>query len=151
MALSTSTSQSASLRIHIHNCSEEHAKKMTDSGPILQRVHLGHPKMKYWEACHPCAFLRYLTSVSSSFAQIMKTAIDGGSPLRLIIYMDEMNPGNPCRPEKSRTMQCIYWCFADWPAWMLTRTFAWPCLPVIRSTSVESIEKGMSFFAKPIF
>ena len=138
------------LRKDIHNCSEEHAKQVTDYGPIIQRVHLGHPKMKYWEVCHPFAFLWYLTSISSSFAQIMKTAIDGGNPLRLVIYMDEMNPGNPFRPEKSRTMQCIYWCFVDWPAWMLTRTFAWPCLSVIRSTIVESIEGGMSFFVKPI-
>ena len=44
---------------------------------------------------------------------VLTIALDGGNPLRLVIYLDEMNSGNPFRPEKSRTMQCSYWCVAD--------------------------------------
>ena len=97
------------------------------------------------------AFIWLVTSLSPAFSQIMRDVVgDGSTPLRLVIYADEMNPGNPFRPEKSRTVQCIYWCFADWPQWMLTRTFSWPCLSVLRGDIVDGIEGGMSFLVKPI-
>ena len=128
-----------------------HATTQTPYGPLIQKVRLDHHRMKYWEVCNPMAFIWLVTSLSPAFSQIMRDVVgDGSTPLRLVIYADEMNPGNPFRPEKSRTMQCIYWCFADWPQWMLTRTFAWPCLSVLRGDIVDGIEGGMSFLVKPI-
>ena len=73
-----------------------------------------------------------------------------GRPLRLVLYADEMNPGNPWRPEKSRTLQCIYWAFVDWPSHGLSRTFTWPVLCTIRSTIVNKIPGGMSYICRMI-
>jgi len=71
-------------------------------------------------------------------------------PLRVVIYIDEINPGSPLRPEKSRTLQAVYWCFADWPEWLLSRTAAWPTFGTLRSTVVESLPGGVSEFMKLI-
>ena len=139
------------LKTDIARATRSHASTETPYGPLIQRVRLDHRKLKYWDVCHPMAFLWLVSSLSATFSQIMRDIIgDGSVPLRLIIYADEMNPGNPFRPDLGRKMQCVYWAFADWPQWMLSRTFAWPCLSVLRSAIVETIEGGMSFLVKPV-
>ena len=126
----------------------EHVNVDTPYGKVIQTVHLDAPKLKYLDVCSPLALLYYLGMLSVTFAEIMHDLCRSGRPLRLIIYADEMCPGNPFRPEKSRTLQCVYWCFADWPDFMLTRTFAWPVLTLIRSTVVSSIAGGMAYVCR---
>ena len=132
----------------LRQASEHHAKHETPYGKIVQRVELNTKKLKYLDYVNPFAFLHYLTVISESFATLMHDVCTTGRPLRLIIYADEMNPGNPFRPEKSRTLQCVYWAFADWPAHVLSRTFAWPVLCLVRSTVVAEIEGGMSYLCR---
>ena len=66
--------------------------------------------------------------------------------MRIIIYIDELCPGTPFRPEKSRTLQAIYWAFADWPQHVLQRTAAWPVSGTVRSTIVEMLPGGVAGF-----
>ena len=72
------------------------------------------------ECINPFAYLYLLSSISTSFGTMMKDcAKDPTTPLRLILYIDEVNPGNPLRPDRGRTTHAIQWSFADWPAWTL--------------------------------
>ena len=135
-------------RRELREASEHHAKQDTPYGKVVQRVELNTKKLQYLDYVNPFAFLYYLTMISESFATLMHNACQLGRPLRLIIYADEMNPGNPFRPEKSRTLQCVYWAFADWPAHVLSRTFAWPVLCLVRSSVVGEIEGGMSYLCR---
>ena len=45
---------------------------------------------------------------------------------------------------------CIYWTLVDWPDWMLNRSFAWPCLSIIRSTLMHELEGGAAYLARVI-
>ena len=79
----------------------------------------------------------------------MKSCIKPGKPLTMILYMDELCPGNPFRPEKGRKIQGIYWCILEWPDWILRRSAMWPVLGVILSATVEKFPGGISgFYAK---
>ena len=125
-----------------------HSKQETPYGPVVQRLELGLSGLKYLNVVNPFAYLYYLSTISQSFSELMHDCCKGGHPLRLIIYADEMNPGNPFRPEKSRTLQCVYWAFADWPSHVLSRTFSWLVLFTMRSTMVEKIPGGMSYMCR---
>ena len=130
---------------------EAHAKTMTPYGPVVQEVQLDAPQLPKWDICHPFAFLWHLTMISEGFRTVTNSiCTPGHRVLRLIIYADELVPGNPFRPEKSRTLMCIYWAFVDWPSWLLTRTFAWPCLSILRSTIIKSLPGGMTYLARII-
>ena len=137
-------------RRDLQHASEHHANQQTPYGNVVQRLELNAPGLNFLNVCHPFAFLWYLSSISTAFAELMSSACEqaGGYGLRLVIYVDEMCPGNPFRPEKSRTLQCVYWAFVDWPAHVLSRTFAWPCLCLIRSCVVDQIPGGMSYICR---
>lgn len=135
----------------LKRAAEHHANQQTPYGAVVQKIELNAPRLKYLDIVHPFAFLYYLTKISAHFAQLMyECCRDNVNPLRLIVYADEMTPGNPFRPEKTRTLQCIYWAFVDWPAHVLCRTFAWPVLCLIRSPIVASIDGGMSYIVRMI-
>ena len=138
------------LRRQMQHATEAHANAMTPYGKVVQGIRLDSSKLKTWEICHPFALLWYLTSISVNFADMMRKCTTSGRPLRLVVYVDGLIPGNPFRPEKSRKLECIYWTFVDWPGWLLSRTFAWPCLSIIRSSVVEDLEGGMSYLARVI-
>ena len=87
---------------------EYHAKQKGPYGPVVQKLLLDAPGLQYLHIVNPFALIHHLTMISIHFATMMHQCCTPGRPLRLIIYADEMNPGNPFRPEKSRTLQCIY-------------------------------------------
>jgi hypothetical protein len=133
----------------LKKASDAHGEADTPYGKVLQEMPLRSNILKRWKFCHPMALMFYLCVISTAFADIM-SATPTSQPLRIVIYIDEINPGNPLRPEKSRTLQAVYWCFADWPDWLLSRTAAWPTFGTLRSTVVESLPGGPSEFMKHI-
>ena len=112
------------LRSKLQAATEAHSKTVTPYGPVVQPIRLDHPKLRDWDICSPFAWLYHMATISTEFARVMKSCADRG-PLRIVIFCDEMIPGNPFRPEKSRTLMCIYWAIVDWPGYLLSRTFAW--------------------------
>jgi len=96
------------------------------------------------------ALIYYLSTISTWFADIMTTSNIAGKPMRIIIYIDEICPGNPLRPDKSRTLQAIYWAFADWPQWLLQRTAAWPCFGTMRSKLAKLLPGGEAGLLKMV-
>ena len=61
------------------------ASKTTPYGKLLQNMRL--PSFN-WKICHPLALVYYLASVSSFFYNLMKSCIQPGVPLNIIIYID---------------------------------------------------------------
>lgn len=138
-------------KTEMKKAAEHHANQETPYGKVVQRVEINSPRLKYLDIVHPFAFMYYLTTISVAFAKLMYDCCkDNPHPLRLVVYADEMTPGNPFRPEKTRTLQCVYWSFVDWPAHVLCRTFAWPVLCLIRTPIVESLDGGMSYICRMI-
>lgn len=136
------------LRRDIQAAVESMGNTETPYGQIIQKVRLNAPGLQDWEICHPFAFLWYMTQHSAAFREVMRKSTCDGRKLRLIIYMDGLVPGNPFRPDKGRSMMCIYWAFVDWPSYMLSRTFAWPCLSILRESIMHTIPGGASYLAR---
>lgn len=123
--------------------SKRHAYTNTPYGPLVQSIDLGIAGCERWEYLHPFAFLYQLSAVSPAFAQIMRSVCTASRPLRIVIYADGLIPGNPFRPEASRKLMCIYWCIADWPGWLLQRSFAWPVFGILRESLIADIQGGL--------
>jgi hypothetical protein len=119
-----------------------HCTAETPYGKVVQSMPLPLDKLPHWEYAHPLALLYYLSKLSGRFGDLMAKCNTPGVALGLIIYIDEICPGNPLRPEKSRTLHAIYWAIADWPQWLLQRTAAWPCFGTIRSKLVDEFLPG---------
>ena len=132
------------MRRHLRLAGERHTTAKTPYGPVIQSLDLG-PSLRAWEYCNPFAYLWYSCTLSPAFAAIMRDCCIDGRPCPLIIYVDEVEPGNPFRHERTRTLQCVYWAFSNWPQWLLQRTAAWPTFGVLRSSKLEDIEGGLSF------
>ena len=96
------------------------------------------------------ALIYYLAQLSHTFASMMFESHVPGVPTKLVIYIDEICPGNPLRPDKARTLQAIYWCFADWPQWVLQRTAAWPTFGVLRSSLAQKLPGGVAQLMKMV-
>ena len=120
----------------------------TPYGTVVASMALPIAELPEWKYCNPLALLHYLCTISVQFAQMMQSCSTVGVPLKLIIYIDEICPGNPLRMDKARTLQAIYWAFADWPQWFLQRTAAWPCFGTIRSTLVDKLPGKVSQLMK---
>lgn len=127
-----------------------HANHDTPYGKVVQRVHLGLPKLEYLDIVHPFALMFYLCQLSVAFASMMYECARSGNPVRLVVYLDGMNPGNPFRPEASRKLLCVYWALVDWPAHVLGRTFAWPVIAIIREAVVKTIPGATSYICRLI-
>lgn len=133
------------LKRKLTEAATDHAKTDTGLyGPLVQSLDIGVPGFERWEYLNPYAFLYYLSSISHSFATMMKSISSGDRPLRIVLYADALIPGNPFRPEPSRQLMCIYWCIADWPQHVLQRSFAWPVFSIIRCKIMHQIQGGLS-------
>ena len=138
------------VRRKITSAVSDHADAQTPYGTVVQRMAMPLQKLRQWDYIHPMALLYYLSIISFAFALMLADSAVPGIPMRLIIYIDEICPGNPLRPDKARTLQAIYWCCADWPQWVLQRTAAWPCFGTIRSALVKDLPGGCSQLMKMI-
>ena len=141
-----------SLRRKVQVGVEAHSHVETPYGPMVQQIQIGTSSLSMWDICNPLAFLYYMSSISTYFCTVMRDCATrrAGLPLRLVLYADEMIPGNPFRPDQGRKLMCIYWTFVDWPGWMLTRSFAWPCFSILRSSVIKELTGGMSYLARVI-
>ena len=132
------------LRRRLQDAVKHHHDKCTPYGPVVQSMALPINALHRWEFAHPCAFLSYLSTLCPAFSEIMHSVVKPGVPCGLIIYIDEIQPGDPLRPEKARTLQAIYWALANWRQWLLQRTGAWPRFGAIRSKLVLQLDDGVA-------
>jgi len=75
-------------------------------------------------------------------------------PWRVIIYSDEVTPGNALKPDNRRKVQCVYWSFAELGSAALCHADAWFMMAAVRSTVVSELDGGMSHLFKvllPLF
>ena len=145
-----SSSSSRQIRKDLMTAAGRHANTHTPYGNVVQQMHLGLHDTPVLDYVNPFAYLYHLTAVSDSFATMMADSMSGTRPMKLIMYIDELTPGNPLRPDKGRTTQSVYWCFADWPQWVLQRADAWLLFTTVRSSVVSQLPGGVSNLMRKI-
>lgn len=121
----------------------EHTNANTPYGTVLQHMTLPLPKLPKWQFAHPLALLYYISQISSEMGDMMAHAATDGSPEEIVIYVDEICPGNPFRPERARTLHAIYWAFIGWPQHVLQRSLCWLTFGTIRATMVDALPGGL--------
>ena len=133
-------------RRNIQHAVAEHASVPTPWGPVVQPLE-GCPPA---ECCPPAALMYYMCTISASFADCCKRAVDaaGDEPLRYIAYNDGVTPGNPFRPERGRKVETWYWVCTDWPTYLLHRSGMWPIFTLIRTNLVNAMPGGVSHVSK---
>ena len=80
----------------------------------------------------PLALLHHLCSVNLALFTLVKNAVAKCSgKLRIVIYIDEINPGNPLAPDPQKLVQAIYWCLLELPTWFNRRKDGWFCFSLM--------------------
>lgn len=90
------------------------------------------------EIVNPFAYIYKLCTANRELFRLM-CINESNTHRKLVLYIDEVRPGNPLRPDKARQTQCIYWTFADFPDKFLVDVETWFLASVVRSTIVETI------------
>ena len=97
-------------------------------GPMLQTMELGDVKVEF---VNPFTYIYCMCKQHQGLYRILA---DASGSRRIVMYIDEVKPGNPLRHDKGRTTQAVYWTFADMPDRMLTSEATWFVVAAIRST-----------------
>ncbi len=126
-------------------------KASTPYGPILQHMTLitlkdaPHPV----PVANPFAVLWSAVSKCGPFAKFLRKRLDEvpptpEKPWNLILYSDEVTPGNPLAPVNKRKFQAIYWSFIELGPNALSREEAWMTCMLEFSTTVKNMHAGLS-------
>jgi hypothetical protein len=134
-------------RHKIRTAVEHHARAMTPYGCVVQQV--GVPLVDgttfAWDIINSFAFMYYLTSLCVPFARIMHDSLRAaGGQLQLVLYGDELTPGNVLRPDKGRQALCFYYTFIQWPTWLLPFKDGWLALGALQTKTLAKVDGGCS-------
>ena len=139
---------SRTVRERMQDAVSSHIDIVTPYGPLLDKIPspvAGHPWLEF---VNPFALMYICGERSTEFFTMMELLCT--RPLKLLLYIDEMTPGNPFRPEKSRSSQCVYFTFADLPSHVVVHSDYWFLMTVVRSSIVSQWPGQVSGFIKDI-
>ena len=123
----------------------------TQYGYIIQEMNLDSPLVAKMFYINPFSLVYHLCDQFPLFFALLCETLERCSyRLRIIVYVDGVDPGNPLHPETQRHLEVVYWTFIDFPSWFLQRTDAWFVFGIVRTKTVESLEGGMSEFCDRI-
>ena len=99
----------------------------------------------YWTICGLHALLEHVIRISSFYKDLMQQCIaEHGNVLRLLLYYDELTPGDAFAPDNRRKHWVIYTAFMEFGQACLSREEAWLPIGIIRNTMVKKIDGGIS-------
>ena len=126
------------------------AKTTTPYGPVVQEIKLPTTPPFKWEVINPLAFVYVLSTISSTFADVMAQCIEKHGRQKIVIYIDEARPGNILRPDKGRAVNNIFWAFSSWPDWMLHRDWCWFTFGCMRTSTLQKLPGKMTALVRHI-
>ena len=71
-----------------------------------------------------------------------------GNKVRLIVYSDEVTPGQQLNARNDRKTHAVHWSLADFPIAALSCEDAWFAWTALRTTEVSNIDGGLSHVLK---
>ena len=128
------------LRSRILDDTKANVERKTPYGSLIESMSVDAPGISSIEYVNPFAYLHLMSSKSKRFYDMCASVREA----RIVMYVDEICPGNPLRPDKSRTTQCVYWTVAGFPANILVQAGFWMLATVVRSSVVCKIPGGVS-------
>ena len=135
---------------HLISAATKHANAKTPYGTVVQRLKLSDNYTL--EYVHPCAYFYYLSTISTDFSIFIDKILDqlGAQPLSVVVYGDEMTPGNPLRPDPGR--EAWQWSFSmlEFPNHVLHSHSGWVHITTLRTGVLQTIVGGVPLLAKSI-
>ena len=127
------------------------ATTQTPLGPIHQVLQLYTPsgELRDVHVAHPLALLWATVDRCKPFAdffldRLRACPVTPEAPWRLILYTDEVTPGNPLAHENHRRFQAVYFSFLEFEHNALSREDAWLCCAAMSSSTVKELCAGLS-------
>ena len=126
--------------------------KETPYGPMMNTIDLTLEKpratVKLWYI-NPMGFLSYASSNCQAFSTLLAQKLrehpnSVATPWRIILYSDEVVPGNPLKSDHQQKIQAIYWSFMEFDRELLSCEHLWFVLTCARSVTVQRMYGGMS-------
>ncbi|CAE7221095.1 unnamed protein product [Symbiodinium sp. CCMP2592] len=122
------------------------------------------PMMKHWKLesnsgaeipvdfLDPAACLWHRLNSCERFRSFMLEMLERkpatvNSPWGIVVYSDEVSPGNQLKVSNARKLQTFYWSFREFGT-SLTREDAWMLLTTVRSKTVADVADGLSQLTK---
>ena len=132
------------VRKDIASAASELTSESTPFGPIVQTMTFNTTPPFSWKYMHPLALLYKLSTVAPGFASLLKRCVDAYGELSIVLYVDEIRPGNILRPDYGRATQNIFWTFSEFPEWFLKRDDGWFTVGGLRTAMLQNIGCDMS-------
>ena len=132
---------------------DEAAMIMTPYGPLHQTIKVPHETPGVAplivEIQHPFAMFYHSCRVSKSLSDLVRRVAIAHppsplSPWHLILYSDEVTPGNAMAYKNLRRTQAVYWTALEWGCAAIADEEAWFEFTVVKSTTVKTMLGGMS-------
>ena len=98
---------------------------------------------------HPWAVLDTCISKSKRLRKLIDEQLalkpcTPDKPWNIILYSDEVTPGNTHSPQNDRTFQAVYWSFMEFGPWALSHEEYWFPLMTEYSSVVKGCSGGLS-------
>ena len=128
-------------------------ERQTPFGPMLCEEELPNDQPKKRRNMYylsPFALLFTISNVSFEFFRLMRQAVGptGTNVLRIVLYLDGINPANPLAPDPQLLLQAIYWTFLELPNWFLRRKAAWFVFSLDKEHWTEELRGTLSELSK---
>ena len=118
-------------------------------GPILRsmKIDLDNANSVSWHYLHPCALLHAFSKRRPEFGDLLRHV----ETQRVIIYMDEITPGNVLRPDHGKSVAMWYWTLLDLPDWYIGRNEGWFYFAAFPVNLIGDVTDGYSYlFARMV-
>ncbi len=122
----------------------------TPYGPLVRRVKVHIDGVDYeFDYIHPIAFLAYAAQHCDPFGEILvETAANHPSHCNakwdIILYSDEVTPGDALKRGNQKKTQAIYWSFKQFGSELLASEYLWFVVVVLRSNNDLLLHGGMT-------
>jgi hypothetical protein len=132
----------------------------TEYGPMLQTVRLvlksGGDILI--DVIHPLAFLWTAANQAGGFSAYLEALVRddpprADQPWRLLLYTDEITPGNAVSYNNKRKVHVLYWSMLSLGIYELSHEDAWFPMCTVRSDIIKNVHAGLSrlgFFGKTL-
>ena len=123
----------------------------TDFGPLLQSIDVQNTEggILTFPVCNPSAFLWIAVTECDRFSSFMLARLHENpstpeAPWTLLLYSDEVTPGNPLATLNNRKFHAVYWSFLELGENALSREEAWITIMVEYSKNINKVMAGLS-------
>jgi hypothetical protein len=137
-------------RSSIKRARQDQVRTETPLGPLIRSIEIqseGHGLQRLLYV-HPVVMLTHAASHCSEFARFLaarlqETPSTPDNKWTVVVYSDEISPGNPLKGKNWRKTQAVYWSLKEFKAAGLCCESLWFVLTVIRSDTAKKLG-GMS-------